>query len=177
MSEKLSHWQGIKKAELRSIPIICGGCGAKVSIHGGIEDGEMVFDNCPACNAPISGQLFMAGEEAEAPAIPVLSAEVTWRLAGGRRPECKTVIGETLIVTEVLMTVLDTGVNYYAYSGLPPSEIYKFLASIIVQNMMSLKDLPVLIQAITARIKAQDIVTESVGKILKIKTEDTKDDG
>jgi len=183
MLNNLKLWKGIKVVELRSIPIICGACGAKVSINGRIEDEELVFEDCPSCGAQVSGQLFMAGEEAHP--SPLVSAEVIWRLAGAQMPECKMIFGDIASAPNIILNVLTGGVSYYAHPGLPQSEIYKLLASFIAQNLMLLKDLPALIQIINARLNVQPDMSgqsplysaENGGhsgntKILKLKKED-----
>ena len=155
MSEKLKHWEGFKAIELGAIPVVCGSCGAQVTIAGRIEDGELLFGNCPACQAPIEGSLTMGGDEVEARQDPALSAEVSWFVEGGRMPECRIVIGKTTQILDILLSVLTTGVTYYAHSECPQGQIYQLIAAFLINNYTPLRGLPAISQAIAKRLQAQ----------------------
>lgn len=188
--DKLKHWKGIKKAELRAIPVVCGACGQQVSIDGRIEEGVMIWDNCPACDAAIEGYLVMGGDVVVKQEAPILHAAVTWYVDGGRIPEASIVVGETTEILDVLLRVLTSGVGFYAHPELPQQALYLLLAKFIAERLIFLKDLPILVQAINARIAAQpEISVESAlysgdngGRaeplsILNLKKEDDNDDG
>lgn len=153
---KLKYWEGIKQVELRAIPVVCGNCGAKVTVEGTIEDGEMVFENCPSCKAPIIGYLTMATEEsAPEGQAPALSAKITWKIDGGRVPQCTMVIGDTRDVLDVLLSVITTGVNFYACGNLPHGRIYQLIVEFLVRRYIPLRGLQLISQAIVKRLEAQ----------------------
>ena len=161
---KLEHWKGIKKAELRSIPVVCGACGQQVSIDGRIEEGVMIWEDCPACKAPIDGYLVMAGDDVKKEALP-LRAAVTWYVDGGPIPEASIVVGKTTEVLDVLLRVLTSGVGFFSHPELPQQALYFLLAKFITERLVMLKDLPILAEAINQRIAAQpDIPSDIVCK-------------
>ena len=188
MSKKIQHWNGIKKAELRYIPVVCGNCGHEVSIGGAVEDGQIVFEPCPACGAEISGFLQMSSDVESEGALDV-SAEVAWFVHGGQLPECKITIAPMKDPITLLVMALDTGIKFFA--GKPPSisGYYRKVANFIVANMISLQDAQEVVQTINTRLNAQpdmptDIDTKQMAgdktmpdRILKLNVEEESDDG
>lgn len=190
MSDKLKYWKGIKKAELRAVPVVCGACGQQISIGGRIEDGEMIWDSCHACKAPIDGYLVMAGDDEVKQEALSLRAAVTWYVDGGRIPEASIVVGKTTEVLDVLLRVLTSGVGFYSHPELPQAALYLLLAKFLSERFVMLKDLPILTQAINGRIAKQpeisgksDLYSGGNGRhaepltILNLKQEDDDNDG
>lgn len=138
---KLLFWKGFKAAELRGLPIVCNACKSQVTINGDIENGVLVFDDCPACGSAIDGMLYMKGEERVGDQTALmLGAEIKWFTEGANVSESSAKIERIIQVPNLLMQVLDTGVKHYAHSNLPKNKIYRMIVGIILQSVLSPAD-------------------------------------
>ena len=150
---KLHHWEGVKKPELRAIPVVV--CKNLVTIEGRVENGELVFDPCPACGAESVGFMQMADDVQEEQDAILVSAEISWFIRNGRMPKYTMSVAPTKSALDVIMSVLSTGATYFAHSEMPPQAIYYKVAEFIIRNLLPLKMAHSLMGVVNERLSKQ----------------------
>jgi hypothetical protein len=130
------------REELRKLPIICPFCEKEVQISGTIEDGELKWDDCPNCQAMITGAFYSDDEEEYEPGVakyPV-SAEVKWMIEGAVESERTSKIGSAFSdfgPVELLSRVLVEGAGYFQRQAMPPSYILSRVLWLVLEVLPS----------------------------------------
>lgn len=159
--EKLAHWDSGGKEEIRKVPIVCSVCNKQVSVGGWIHEGELVFENCPGCGAPIRAEMYAGvGDTEDQEAVPFpIYAEVTWKIEGGVESERTTKIGPLFQVTSLLTAVLNTGVEYFAHSTMSPGCLWESVCRILVTQVLTTDQMSGILDLYASRL-AEDVVAQ-----------------
>lgn len=134
---KLQHWDSGRE-DMRNIPVVCGVCNQQVSVSGVVQDGQLIFDPCPNCTAIITGGLFVEiGEPEERERDLDIGVTVEWWIEGGVESQRSSSFGPIKNVPSLLMTILVSGVDYYAHPNLSKEYLYTSIACMITGNLLS----------------------------------------
>ncbi|MHA2066098.1 MAG: hypothetical protein ACXABY_17140 [Candidatus Thorarchaeota archaeon] len=136
--KRLKHWES-GRDEMRKIPIVCPACETKVQVNAFIEDGNLVIGDCPACEEPISGALYVGepDDDVEEQMEWAITAEIKWNVEGSVIQERRTKIGPVPDIPSILIYVLRDSVDFFGGPGISGQELYEILATFIVGNELN----------------------------------------
>jgi hypothetical protein len=136
----LKHWPSGRE-EVRKVPIICGVCNEKVSVGGWVHEEKLVFENCPNCGAPIRCEMFAGpeGEEEKAKKSFPIGAEIKWMIEGAVESERSAKFGPLLQVTDLLLNVLNSGVQYYTHPDLTIPYLFGSICHTLVEKVLTME--------------------------------------
>ena len=135
--KKLDWWESGRE-EIRKMPIVCPNveCGKQIQVSAFIKDDELVIENCPSCDAPISGALYVGEPDVQEEIQYPISAEIKWQVEGSVIGERTTKFGPVPDIGSMLLYVLRDGVNFFGSPGLSSQQLYATIADFIIRNLL-----------------------------------------
>jgi len=145
MSKQLKHWES-GRAEIRKVPIVCSICGKEVQVGGWVHEDKLVFENCPGCDAPIRAEFYsgIEGDSEDVEKKYPISAEITWKIEGGMESERTSSFGPVIQVLSLLMSVLQSGIRYFAHPKLSEEHLFYSIATIIATQILTFEQVEAL---------------------------------
>lgn len=152
--KEVQYWDSGGKEEIRKIPIVCSACGKSVSLGGKIQDEGLVLENCPACNAPLFVMIYTGIDdetESEKEGYPI-SADIKWEIKGGVQPEQSAKFGPMIQVPRLLISVLNSGIEYFSHSGMSVEFLFGKVCTMLVEQVLPPKRVGEVLDICTQRL-------------------------